>query len=67
MPPRFIDASVFVHAYFLPVRALKPHEERIKEGAKAIVPLIGALSHSYHKAYSQDGILADMLLSSGSM
>lgn len=34
---RFIDATVFIHAYLKPRRPLKPHEERIKENAKSIV------------------------------
>ena len=34
---RFIDATVFVHAYIKPRRLLKPHEKRIKENAKSIV------------------------------
>lgn len=34
---RFVDASVFVHAYMVPKRALQPHEVEIKEKAKAIV------------------------------
>ncbi len=37
---RFVDASVFVHAYMLPRRALKPHEVEIKDRAKAIVKRI---------------------------
>jgi len=37
MPTRFVDASVFVHAFLSPRRALKPHEERIKEHARGIV------------------------------
>jgi len=36
-PIRFIDASVFVHAYLKPKRALKPFEVQIKEAAKKIV------------------------------
>lgn len=34
---RFIDASVFVHAYLKPRRPLKVHEKRIKENAKSIL------------------------------
>lgn len=34
---RFVDASVFVHAFLKPKRELKPHEVRIKELAKEIV------------------------------
>ena len=41
MPPRFIDASVFVHAYLRPRRALRPDEERIKKRARAIVTRLG--------------------------
>ena len=37
MPPRFVDASVFVHAYLKPRRRLKPHERQIKAHARAIV------------------------------
>ncbi len=37
---RFVDASVFVHAFIKPKRELKPHEVRIKESAKAIVKRI---------------------------
>jgi len=39
---RFIDASVFVHAFIRPRRELKPHEERIKRSAKQIVKRIDA-------------------------
>jgi len=35
--PRFVDASVFVHAYLRPRRELKPHERRIKAHARSIV------------------------------
>jgi predicted nucleic acid-binding protein len=35
--PRFVDASVFVHAYLRPRRELKPHERKIKAQARAIV------------------------------
>lgn len=34
---RFVDATVFIHAYIRPKRLLKPHEKRIKENAKSIV------------------------------
>jgi len=34
---KFIDASVFVHAYLKTKRLLKPHETEIKEAAKRIV------------------------------
>ena len=34
---RFVDASVFVHAFLKPKRELKPHEVEIREGAKNIV------------------------------
>ncbi|RLF03952.1 MAG: twitching motility protein PilT [Thermoprotei archaeon] len=34
---RFVDASVFVHAFLKPRRRLKPHEAEIKEAAKVIV------------------------------
>jgi len=34
---RFVDASVFVHAFLKPRRRLKPHEVDIKEAAKAVV------------------------------
>ena len=34
---RFVDASVFVHAFLKPKRELKPHEIKIKESAKKIV------------------------------
>lgn len=34
---RFVDASVFVHAFLKPKRKLKPNEVKIKETAKAIV------------------------------
>ncbi len=40
MPPRFVDASVFVHAFLKPKRALEPHERRIKANAQAIVSRI---------------------------
>jgi len=35
--PRFVDASVFVHAYLRPRRELKPYERKIKGQAQAIV------------------------------
>jgi len=34
---RFVDASVFLHAYLKPKRVLKPHEKEIKENAKSIL------------------------------
>jgi len=37
---RFVDASVFVHAFLKPKRELKPHEMKIKESAKKIVKRI---------------------------
>ena len=37
---RFVDASVFVHAFIKPRRELKEHEIRIKEAAKEIVKRI---------------------------
>ena len=40
MPGRFVDASVFVHAYLRPKRDLKPHERQIKAHARAIVTRI---------------------------
>jgi len=40
MPQRFVDASVFVHAYLRPRRELRPHERQIKAHARAIVTRI---------------------------
>lgn len=37
---RFVDASVFVHAFIKPKRPLKEHEARLKEAAKRIVKRI---------------------------
>ena len=37
---RFVDASVFVHAFLKPKRELKPHEIEIKESSKRIVKRI---------------------------
>ena len=37
---RFVDASVFIHAFIKPKRKLKPHEIEIKESAKEIVKKI---------------------------
>lgn len=37
MPPRFVDASVFVHAFLVPKRSLQPHEQKLKSHARAIV------------------------------
>jgi hypothetical protein len=37
---RFVDASVFIHAFIKPKRELKPHEVKIKESAKEIVKRI---------------------------
>ena len=34
---RFVDASVFIHAFLKPKRKLKPHEVEIKEAAKNII------------------------------
>ncbi len=34
---RFVDASIFVHAFLKPKRELKPHEVKIEESAKEIV------------------------------
>ena len=39
---KFVDASVFVHAFIQPKRELKPHEERIKRSARQIVKRIDA-------------------------
>ncbi len=40
MPRRFVDASVFVHAFLRPKRELRPHEREIKDHARAIVARI---------------------------
>ncbi|HEY5538127.1 MAG TPA: type II toxin-antitoxin system VapC family toxin [Thermoplasmata archaeon] len=40
MPPRFVDASVFVHAYLRPRRELKAHERAMKAHARRIVARI---------------------------
>ncbi len=40
MPARFVDASVFVHAYLKPRRELRPRESQIKRHARAIVTRI---------------------------
>jgi len=40
MPIRFVDASVFVHAYLKPRRELRPHEILIKKRARTIVSRI---------------------------
>jgi predicted nucleic acid-binding protein len=40
MPPRYLDASVFVHAYIRPRRELKAHERGMKSHARAIVARI---------------------------
>ena len=40
MPARYVDASVFVHAYIRPRRELKAHERGIKSHARAIVARI---------------------------
>ncbi|MEM2618166.1 MAG: type II toxin-antitoxin system VapC family toxin [Candidatus Hadarchaeales archaeon] len=34
---RFIDASVFLHAFLKPKRPLEPHEQKIKEAARSIL------------------------------
>lgn len=39
---RFVDASVFVHAYLRPKRTLSPLEAEIKEAAKRIVTRVNA-------------------------
>ncbi len=40
MPSRFVDASVFVHAYLKPRRTLRPQEVAIKKRARTIVTRI---------------------------
>src|SRR2546425_12808777 len=40
MRARYVDASVFVHAYIRPRRELKAHERGIKSNARAIVTRI---------------------------
>ncbi len=40
MPPRFVDASVFVHAYLRPKRELRSHERSLKAHARSIVTRI---------------------------
>jgi len=40
MCARFVDASVFVHAFLRPKRALKPHERALKRKARDIVSRI---------------------------
>ena len=40
MPTRFVDASVFVHAYLKPRRELRPAEDLVKKRARAIVTRI---------------------------
>ncbi len=40
MCTRFVDASVFVHAFLKPKRALKPHERALKRKARDIVSRI---------------------------
>ena len=42
MPARFVDASVFVHAYLRPRRDLKSHERQIRARARSIVTRINA-------------------------
>jgi len=39
---RFLDASVFVHAYLRPRRALSPSDQKVKEGAKRIVARVNS-------------------------
>ena len=34
---RFLDSSVFLHAYLVPRRRLSPREKAVKEAAKAII------------------------------
>lgn len=40
MCAKFVDASVFVHAFLKPKRALKPHERALKRKARDIVSRI---------------------------
>ncbi len=42
MPPRFVDASVFVHAYLRSRRELRPDERAMKAHARDIVARIDA-------------------------
>jgi len=37
---KFVDASVFIHAFIKPKRELKPHEVKIKQAAQKIVKRI---------------------------
>lgn len=37
---RFVDASVFVHAYLKPTRTLRAHEQKLKADARRIVTRI---------------------------
>ena len=39
---RFLDSSVFLHAYLTPRRELTESERRVKEGAKAIIARVEA-------------------------
>jgi len=34
---RFLDSSVFLHAYLKPRRSLRPEEKRVKESAKSLL------------------------------
>lgn len=45
MPPRFVDASVFVHAFLRPRRELRPHERALKSKARGIVARINEGEH----------------------
>lgn len=41
---RFLDSSVFLHAYLVPRRRLSPREAEVKEKAKAIVARVDSSS-----------------------
>ncbi len=37
---KFVDATVFIHAYLKPSRKLEPHEKELKKGARQIIERI---------------------------
>jgi len=53
---KFVDASVFVHAFIKPKRELKPHEVKIKQAAQKIVKRINE-EKKWREKYLKDGIV----------
>ena len=44
---KFVDATVFIHAYLKPSRKLEPHEKELKKGARQIIERLNR-TYKYH-------------------